>query len=61
MYFDGSTEGKKNVCKAYEKAQCVDTSQFDQRGSYTKLPRRSYKFHQLCILSSTSQWHYPKY
>ena len=55
MYFDGSTEGKKNVCKAYEKAQCVDTSQFDQRGSYTKLPRRSYKFHQLCILSSTSQ------
>ena len=36
-------------------------SQFDQRGSYTKLLRRSKKFQQLCILSSTIQWCYPKY
>ena len=36
-------------------------SQFDQRGSYTMFPRRSYKFHQLCILSGTIQWCYPKY
>ena len=31
-------------------------SQFDQRGSYRKLLRRSWKIHQLCILSSTIQW-----
>ena len=36
-------------------------SQFDQRGSYTKLLRRSKKFHQMCILSCTIQWCYPKY
>ena len=30
-------------------------SQFDQRGSYAKLLRRSKKFHQLCILSCTIQ------
>ena len=36
-------------------------SQFDQRGSYTKLLHRSSKIHQLCILSSTIQWYYPKY
>ena len=36
-------------------------SQFDQSGSYTKLLCRSWKFHQLCILSSTIQWCYPKY
>ena len=39
----------------------LDTSQFNQRGSYTKLLHRSWKFHQLCILSSTIQWCYPKY
>ena len=36
-------------------------SQFEQIGSYTKLLLRSWKFHQLCILSSTIQWCYPKY
>ena len=36
-------------------------TQFDQSGSYTKLLRRSWKFHQFCILSSIIQWCYPKY
>ena len=36
-------------------------AQFDQRSSYTKLLCRSQKFHQLCSLSSTIQWCYPKY
>ena len=47
---------KLNVYGKY----CTGT-QFDQSGSYTKLLHRSWKFHQLCILSSTIQWCYPKY
>ena len=36
-------------------------SQFDRSGSYTKFLRWNWKLHQLCILSSTIQWCYPKY
>ena len=38
-----------------------DNPQFDLRSSYTKFLHQSWKFHQLCILSSTIQWWYPKY
>ena len=39
--------------KSYELAWTwASQAQFDQRGYYTKLLRRSQKFHQLCILLS---------